>query len=278
MPELPEVTTISNQLKKEIVGKTIHSVSINPKYAVYPTNSFFVENVSGSKILNVTRIGKVIIIKLEKNKRPFYITIHLAMTGRLRFYAKKENAAQEGLVALLFDDKSSLIFTDQRRFGYVKLINGKEFLELKKKFGPEPFEISLEEFEKNIKSIKTNVKNALLNQHILAGVGNIYANDALFMAGINPKSKTTDLSTSQCKKLLHSLQEILREAIEHKGATLEDLMYLDIYGNPGTHQKYFRVYGKKNRSCILCKTKIEFLTLNGRGIFFCPNCQPNPKT
>ena len=276
MPELPEVTTITNQLKKELVEKVFSNVFVNLNYKTYPSNEGFIKDVAGSKVLDVYRIAKVIIIKIAKDEKESYITIHLAMTGGLRYFSseKKHLGGDSVLVKFEFEDDSILTFTDQRRFGYVKLLDEREFLTLTQKYASDPFEINLKSFEKNIKSKRTNIKNALLNQSLISGIGNIYANDALFMAKIHPETKTVILTIAQLNSLLTALKTILKEGINHKGSTLSDLMYTDIYGGYGEHQKYFRVYGKNGSPCAICTTNIEFKILNGRGTYYCLKCQP----
>ncbi|MBU1017322.1 bifunctional DNA-formamidopyrimidine glycosylase/DNA-(apurinic or apyrimidinic site) lyase [Patescibacteria group bacterium] len=268
MPELPEVTTITNQLKKEVVGKKISSVFINQNYKVYPSNEEFIKDVLGSKVRDVFRIAKVIVIEIKKGDEEKYIAIHLAMTGRLQL--AKDSPY---LVKCEFEDKSKIVFADQRRFGYVKLLDEVELAKLKNKYGPDPSEVTAIKFEKRIKSKNTNIKNALLDQQIIAGIGNIYANEALFMAKIHPKTRTNNITTQQYSHLLAEIKQVLSDAIKHKGSTLSDLMYSDIYGKYGEHQKYFKIYGKQNENCAVCKTRIEFIILNGRGTYFCPACQ-----
>jgi len=275
MPELPEVTTISNQLKKELTGKVISSVSVNVGYKVHPSNEEFLKWVTRSTIEDVGRIAKVIVIIVGKSDARRYISIHLAMTGRLRFWRSLPNQESpqtgDSLVEMRFEGGTSLVFTDVRRFGYVKLLNEGELKVLKAKYGPDPLSVDLKSFSKNIRSRRTNIKNALLDQSLISGIGNIYANDALFMAKIHPKVSTGDLTIQQFNNLLSSIRQILYEGIEHRGSTLGDLMYTDIYGFYGEHQNYFRIYGKS--FCSICKSKLEFMVLNSRGTYFCPVCQ-----
>lgn len=276
MPELPEVTTITNQLKKELTGKTVVSVFVNPGYNVYPSSEGVVENVSGAKVCDVFRVAKVIVIKIKKDLEEKYVAIHLAMTGRIKFLESKnvfQNISQDvsHLLVMNFDNKSQIVFTDQRRFGYVKLLSGVEFEELKNKYGPDSLEVNVTEFEKKVKSKNMNIKKALLDQELISGIGNIYANEALFISRIHPETKTRNLTTQQLNTLLIAIKQILKEGIKYKGSTLNDLMYTDIYGNYGEYQKHFKIYNK-NR-CLLCKTRIKFMSLNGRGTYFCPSCQ-----
>lgn len=161
-----------------------------------------------------------------------------------------------------------------RQFGKIKVLDEKSLSELRNKYGLDILEadITPDEFLRIIKSKNTNIKNALMDQKIISGVGNIYATDALFLSGINPKTRTKDMNLQKSEKLLNSLKEILREGIKNRGATLPDEMYVDIFGKPGNQQKYFKIYGKK--ICPKCGARVSFEKINGRGTYFCPVCQP----
>jgi len=273
MPELPEVTTIVNQLKKEIVGKKISSVFVNKTYKTTPAGESFENAIINSIIIGVDRVAKVIVVTLEKASSRKFLALHLAMTGLVRLY--KRDTFSKGLVVFCLDDGSRFVFTDQRRFGYVQLFEKMETLE--NKYGPDPFKITASDFAKIIKSKsaswRTNIKNALLDQRLIAGIGNIYVNEALFMAKIHPQTKTAAIATGQLAILLAAIKDVLARSITHRGSTLSDLTYTDIYGNYGEFQTHFKIYGRKGETCEDCKTKIEFIMLNGRGTYFCPVCQ-----
>ena len=240
---------------------------------MYPSTQVFISQIAGAKIEKVFRIAKVILFTLLKGSEIFYISVHLAMTGRL-YLKTKDSRGGKVLVQFNISGNQTLYFTDQRRFGFVKLISEVDVFNLQNKYGLDPFEATSEGFKNNLKSKNTNIKNALLDQSIIAGVGNIYANDALFMAKINPMARTNSITDLQYSYLYNSVRTILQEGIEHKGSTLDDFMYMDIYGNYGEHQNYFRVYGRNNLGCSVCNSKVEFVTLNGRGTFYCAKCQP----
>lgn len=277
MPELPEVETITKQLKKALEGKTILKANISYGYKTFPQENIFINTLKDCKIRTVSRVAKVIVIKLSKGglEEDVYLAFHLAMTGRLLYRNHMDKSDSHLRVLLEFDDGTELRFTDARMFGYCKVLNEKDLLTLKGRYGPTPFNTSLngKRFLELLKGSKTVVKKALLDQEIVSGIGNIYANDSLWVSQIHPETPTALLSLEQASKLLNALKEILREGILHKGSTLDDLMYVDIYGNAGEHQKYFRVYGKTNQACKRCKTKIKAIYITGRSTFFCPTCQ-----
>lgn len=294
MPELPEVTTITNQLKKEIAGSTVVDVT---SVGGYKTQPGLREKAIGQKVRSVRRVAKNIVIELSNFKSQIsnYVVIHLAMTGRLllRQVGQKEDPWTRLVFKLLSSKykgekyKSSgskeistrgereLRFCDSRMFGFVRLMSQDELEQYSSKYGPDALDEKLtpEVFLNQLKKKKTEVKRALLEQELIAGAGNIYVNDSLWMAGIHPQTKSTEVTSTQAKSLLQALQTILKESIEHRGSTLGDKMYIDVYGREGEHQKYFRVFGKGGEACPRCKSTIEFIEIGGRGSFYCPQCQ-----
>jgi formamidopyrimidine-DNA glycosylase len=284
MPELPEVTTISNQLKKEIKDFEVVGVRILGSYRTEPEISVFKKEVKGKEIDDVERVAKTIVIKLKSGSAPSYIVIHLAMTGRLLL--RNSDAKADPWTRLVFQlasDKEKLTkelrFCDSRMFGFVKLLSGEQLETHRKKYGPDALDpnLTVRKLLDNLQRKKTAVKRALLEQELIAGVGNIYANDSLWMAGIHPETLTSELTQVQAAVLLGSLREILEESIIHRGSTLGDKMYIDLYGKEGTHQNYFRVFGRDGQPCPRCREKIVFTEIGGRGTFYCPKCQVRGK-
>lgn len=273
MPELPEVQTIVTDLNKILLGFKITDVKVLSTFKIQPEPEEFTAEVKGKKIAGVQRVAKNIILEMENNK---YLLVHLAMTGQLRLSKTAESQNSSERVCFTLEKggkKIYLKYNDVRMFGKVALLATEEYRKLKEKYGPDPLDKTLtaENFLNRLKSRKTNIKNALLDQSIVAGVGNIYATDALFMAGIHPETSTKDLSDKDSHKLLESLREILEESIGHRGSTLKDEMYVDILGKKGTHQDYFRIYGKQ--ICPVCGGKIEYKKISGRGTYICNVCQ-----
>jgi len=273
VPELPEVHTIAADLKKQLEKSRVIDVTIENSYKTYPGNAAFIEGLKNAVIEKIGRVGKNIVIKIHTGS---YLTFHLAMTGRilLRTSNTTKDPWQRLEIALVRDRKTHYLrFCDMRMFGKASLLTGREAKALREKYGPDAVgdEISADEFLHSLKKKRTNIKNALLDQSILAGVGNIYANDALWLAKIHPATKTAVFTYKKVQTLLKCIQAILKEGILHRGSTLPDEAYVDIFGQPGKHQNYFRIYGKNN--CPECKTKVVFTKINGRGTYFCPNCQ-----
>jgi len=270
MPELPEVQTITTDLKKHVIGAKITDITFDENFPKFSKNK-----VAGTKIENVSRVAKNILIELSSGD---FIAIHLAMTGRMLLRKKdfpKDNW-QRVVFTLEKDGKEAeLRYCDMRMFGKVKLLSQEKMEKLIEKHGPEIIDenLSAEKFLERIKLKRTNVKNALLDQKLTSGLGNIYANDALWMAQIHPETKTKDLTIEDAILLLAAAKAILKEAIENRGSTLPDKMYVDIFGKSGNQQNFWRVYTQKK--CSRCGSKIEFRKLQGRGTYFCPTCQPN---
>jgi formamidopyrimidine-DNA glycosylase len=275
MPELPEAHTISTDLNNHIVGYKITGIKIASKYKVKPDNKVFAEQLSNKKISGVSRIGKNIVIELDSG----FLVFHLAMTGKLLIKSPKEKKGKwVRLVLKLENDEKEgniqfLVFEDMRMFGKVSLLTSVELAKLKEKYGPEPLKehLDAQKFLELIKSRNTNIKNLLLDQKTIAGMGNIYATDALFIAGIHPETRTDEMTLETAGKLLNAAREILQEGIQNRGSTLPDRMYLDIFGEEGNQQHFFRIYMKEN--CPNCKGKVEFKKISGRGTYFCPSCQ-----
>lgn len=275
MPELPEVHTIAKDLKDNIVGYTIKTCEISDGYIALPTNETFKNSILNKKVTDINRIAKNIIIYLNDNK---VIHFHLAMTGQILLKDTKEFSNKNWLrVLLTITNKYQtkyLAFNDMRMFGKIAILSKEQLGELRKKYGPEPIseDFTPEIFLKILKSKRTNIKNALLDQVLVSGLGNIYATDALFLAGIHPETKTHELSLAQIEKLHNTAAYILKEGIKNRGSTLPDKMYVDIFGRSGCQQNHFKIYLKKQ--CPTCNTKVEFKKINGRGTYFCPKCQP----
>jgi formamidopyrimidine-DNA glycosylase len=273
MPELPEVQTITTDLNKYLKGFTVEKVILSPWYRTNMESGLFLQAIEGTRVENVHRIAKNIVMGLENE---LYVAVHLAMTGQLLLI--KESAPihkwERARFILTKDGKTqTLRFNDMRMFGKLQLLNLAQYKELKNKYGPEPLEEALtpQTLLENLQSKKTNIKNALLDQKLVAGLGNIYATDALFMSKIHPETKTQHLTLEKAKTLLDNARLILKEGIQNRGSTLADKMYVDVLGREGNQQNFFRIYGKS--TCPTCKNKVEFKKLNGRGTYFCPQCQ-----
>jgi len=273
MPELPEVHTIVTDLNKHLIGFVIQSVKVKNNFKTNPKQNEFKKNLINKKINGITRISKNIVFELSDET---FLIFHLAMTGRL-LIRKPEHPSDDWeriVIALTRNGKAGqLRFCDMRMFGKAEVIKKDLIKDLKNKYGPDILEGSLspEEFLKALLTKKTNVKNALLDQSIVSGIGNIYVNDLLWMSKTHPLTQTGDIKIAKAKVLLSNAKEIIKEAILHRGSTLNDKMYVDAFGRYGSHQNFFRVYDQKN--CKNCGTKIKFKKINSRGTYYCPTCQ-----
>jgi len=271
MPELPETQTIAAILNKNLAGKNVLQVQISKDYKALPSTEIFIKAVTGKKIKSVKRVAKNILLELNNGVR---ILFHLAMTGRLLLWNEKVGSEKWVKIILHLDNGTKLTFSDMRMFGKAAVLSPKQTEELAARYGPEPLDKNTtpqQLFEK-IKSKRTNIKNALLDQVVISGLGNIYATDALFLAKINPLTKTSEIAPEDTSRLLDAIREVLEESIKFGGSTLSDKMYVDPSGKEGTYQEHFKIYSKKN--CPVCDGKVNFMKISGRGTYFCPACQP----
>lgn len=284
MPELPEVETICRDLAQQIINKKITKITIKKSRLVKNPDNFFIENLLGNKIVKVDRIGKLIIFVL-KNK--LYLLIHLKMTGQL-IYMKRNNLIVGGhsfssdkmdypnkytYIIIEFIDGSNLYFNDMRTFGYMQIVNEKELLLIKKKFGIEPLtkNLTITNWEKLFQNRKSNLKSLLLNQRLIAGIGNIYADEICFAAKIRPMRKVSELSDQEIKKLFIQTKKVIKRAVIKRGTTFNN--YVDTFGRQGNFLKYLKVYGRGQHQCKRCGHKIKKIKLAGRGTHFCSHCQ-----
>jgi len=274
MPELPEVQTVVNDLNKYLVGYKISKVFIYPKYKkINPASLRFKKLLSGKIVGGVKRVSKNIIVKLNSGS---FLLIHLGMGGRIFLLSPNSPNDKWTRVSFILTkgrDKKKLLFSDTRMFGKVAFISKKELELLKNKYGPDPTQLDLtsKDFHQIIQNKKTIIKNVLMNQEIISGLGNIYATDALFLSKIHPQTPANKINLALAKTLLDSVRKVLEEGIKNRGSTLTDKAYLDILGNEGSHQNHFKIYLKQ--TCPVCKTKVSYIKISGRGTYFCSNCQ-----
>jgi len=271
MPELPETHTIAALLNKGLKGKTISKVQVFKDYRALPSTEVFIKAVTGKKIESVKRVAKNILVELSNGT---HILFHLAMTGRLLLWDDLIGNERWVKVILHLDNGTKLTFSDMRMFGKAAILSPKQTGELAARYGPEPLDENTtpQQLFENLKTKRTNIKNALLNQEIISGLGNIYVTDALFLAGINPLIGTNEVTLETVTRLLDSIRSVLRESIKLGGSTLGDKMYVDPFGREGKYQEYFKIYSREK--CPVCGSKVSFIKISGRGTYFCPVCQP----
>jgi formamidopyrimidine-DNA glycosylase len=289
MPELPEVETIARGLAKRVTGDVIESVWLGSKPEPLKSPAKEIARVlEGSRIAGVRRVGKHIVFDLErvartpsiakgtakksagKSARPVQDekaqwVVHLGMTGRMLVMDPAEELAKHTHAVATLKSGRELRFVDPRRLGRLSVASGFE------PGGKEPLDISLEDFIPLFRGRKTPIKSALLNQKLLRGVGNIYADESLFRAGIRPKRKASSLRNDNLSRLHPAIQEVLREAIALGGSTVSD--YVDSDGEEGFFQLQHRVYGREGERCQVCKTPIKRVVIAGRSSHYCPKCQ-----
>jgi formamidopyrimidine-DNA glycosylase len=261
MPELPEVTTIVNDLNKELVGLAVVDVK---------ASSIAKDKLVGKRVKRVMRSGKMIVFDFSG----LFLLIHLKMTGRLIVKSVSAPPLRWERAQILFSRGKSLRFEDLRMFGYMKLVNKEELETALAKLGEDALTISEREFYQQISNRRVAIKKLLLDQKVLSGVGNIYASEALFEAKISPFKLGNELSRRESDNLLKGIKKVLKKGINARGATLSDDMYRDAYGKRGLYEKHVLVYGRAGKDCFnKCGSKVEREQLGGRGTFFCPKCQ-----
>lgn len=284
MPELPEVETIKLQLEKYIVGSKIQNIEVrNKKYEIDP------KHVINQKIIGVRRFAKQLSIDLDNN---YSIMIHVKMTGQLIYEGKKLQKSKTQKMSpkvtgglggkhthVIFHlDDGDLYYNDVRQFGWIKIIKKEELTN--NKFAPEPFgfaqgkppKLTLEYFSNLLSKSKRNIKVLLMDQTKIGGIGNIYANDALWLSKISPKCASNSLTNQESKLLYEAIHTVLKAGLKYGGSSESSFVTPD--GGEGEYQNHTLVYGHQGEICSNCKKdKIQKFFLGGRGTYWCPTCQ-----
>jgi len=270
MPELPEVETIRRDLEKLIVGRKILDIKTNSPKQVQPSLTAVKKAIVGTTIKKIQRRAKILQIFFSNGK---IIIIHLKLTGRLLVRKKGDRVDDWQHITISLDKGKELRFADSRKFGWFRLLKDeKELKKVLSDFGPEPFDdLTLPVFQKILGSTSRPVKIVLMDQQRISGIGNIYANEALFLAGIDPRRPADKISKEEGKKVYDSLEKVLKAGIKYRGAS--DQYYLDALGHKGSYQEHFLVYGRQGKKCFHCSEIIKRISLGGRGTFYCPQCQ-----
>jgi formamidopyrimidine-DNA glycosylase len=300
MPELPEVETIARGLARRVTGDVIESVWLGQKKEPLKSSASEIASVlEHSQISSVRRMGKHIVFDLARSSngsahghprrksattsgKPSAVAdrsvrstqettsqwiVHLGMTGRLQVCEPEAEIAKHTHAILKLTSGRELRFVDPRRFGRLSVAADGGFDAV----GVEPLDVDLERFVSLFRGRKTPIKSALLNQKLLRGVGNIYADESLYRAGIRPRRKAASITREQLGKLFVSVKEVLREAIKLGGSSISD--YVDADGEEGFFQLKHRVYGREGEPCLTCKKLIKRVVIAGRSSHFCPKCQ-----
>jgi formamidopyrimidine-DNA glycosylase len=280
MPELPEVETVARGLQREIAGRRILSVTLG-KTDFIDDPGMLEKELPGRTIRQVERYGKFLLLRLGASDASGgtgmenALLVHLGMTGMLMPKPVSEPHAKHTHVVMLLDDGRELRYIDARRFGRMAYLAGEILQGELQRFGADPLEAGLEEFARRIGERRVRIKALLLDQSVIRGVGNIYADESLWKAKIHPAQSGARLKPQQTKKLYGMLQEILRKAIVLRGSSISD--FLDVEGMPGEYQQHHRVYGREGQPCLRCKTRIRRMIVAGRSSYFCPECQRAPR-
>ncbi len=280
MPELPEVETVRRGIEKTICGKAIYSAEIRRHDLRIKVPNDFAGRVRGKFIKALVRRGKYIIFEFA-NESDEVAILHLGMSGRVHIYSPDESSSYEPRkhdhIILNMEGGGRLVYEDPRRFGMFYLHKGGDWEESLpfSAMGPEPLEGSWDGavLFNAIKGKKASIKSLLLDQRVVAGLGNIYVCEVLHQVGINPKQRGNELAKAKCRVLVGAIKEVLLRAIEAGGSTLRDYQKTD--GSLGYFQHSFFVYGREGRVCIKkeCEDIIKRITQSGRSTFYCPTCQ-----
>ena len=286
MPELPEIEIVKRSLFKMINKAKIIDIKINNKNLRYKIPNTFSKHLIGEKILRISRRSKYLIFHFEKK----LLLAHLGMSGKLllmrscdntifktSFYYDLNILHNHNHIYFILNNGLVLIYNDVRRFGFFKLYNTTQLNKIifLKKLGPEPFskKFGIKYFEKFVQNRKKNIKNLLMDQTFVSGLGNIYTNEALFMSKIKPLRICKSLNKNEMKNLIFNIKKILKFSISKGGSSIRD--FKNTLGKSGNFQQFFHVYGQKNKNCsrISCKGKIKKITISNRSSFYCNRCQ-----
>ncbi len=285
MPELPEVETVRLQLLHKVRGKTIRKIKVfHPKSV--DNDASFAKKIVGNSISHIDRIGKLLIFSFTDQKNLFLLA-HLKMTGQF-FYADASGVVGGGhsmsetdlklphkhtRVAFHFTDSSALYFNDMRLFGYTKIATLEQVELAKAKFGQEPIskDFDIDTFVSLIQKRNTTVKAVLLDQKFVAGLGNIYVDEALFLAKVRPTRKASTLTKTEARAIANASVSVLKKSISVGGTTFQH--FKDTGGENGNFTDYLQVFGKQKTPCGVCGTEILKIRVAGRGTHYCPTCQ-----
>ena len=284
MPELPEVETVRTDLVKNLKGKKILDVEVKVAKMASPRPPLFEKKVIGQKILDISRRGKLLIFKLPN----IYMLAHLKMTGQFVFLPKKGklvfgghtiaglNETPNKYTHFVFTMENGILyFNDLRKFGYFKLVSPKELNEILKNYGIDPLakEFTIKTFQEILlKKPNAKIKQILMDQKLIAGIGNIYADEICFYAKVLPERQAKSLADEEIKLLFSGIKKILQKAVEERGTSVNT--YVDGNGKKGNYAKFLKVYQQEGKKCLRCKKGIiKRMKMGGRSTHFCTECQ-----
>ncbi|MBI2590867.1 MAG: DNA-formamidopyrimidine glycosylase [Candidatus Blackburnbacteria bacterium] len=274
MPELPEVETIRRGFEEYVMGKKVEKVEVRLPKIIYQGN---VGDLVNRVVIRARRFGKVLVLDLSNG---LSLLAHIKLTGQFVFRKARE-VSKIGLlpnrwtrIIFYFTDGSKLFYNDIRQFGWMRIIptNKVELFKFISELGPEPFStLTLKKFGDILQNRSTKIKQVLLDQTKISGIGNIYANDALFLAGINPTRPAKSLGLREQSKLYEAILAVLKRGLKYGGAS--ENTYVNILGEQGEYQNHFLAYGRAGKPCKKCRTLIKRISIGGRGTYYCTACQ-----
>ncbi|MHB8652921.1 MAG: bifunctional DNA-formamidopyrimidine glycosylase/DNA-(apurinic or apyrimidinic site) lyase [Terriglobia bacterium] len=281
MPELPEVETVLRGLKKRVIGRRLGAAQVSHPQIIVGSPEKFIREVSGRQILSAQRKGKAIALELgpeiaQGDAGQRYLLVRLGMTGQLTVNAIAEPVEPHTHLRMALEDGGEeLRYVDARRFGRLRCLARHELDAVFGGLGPDAREISDEQFQKALRARRVPLKSWLMNQQMLAGVGNIYADEALYLARLHPLTQAGGISKRDAHRLLRAVKRVLERAVALQGTSFRD--YIDIEGRPGNFLPQLRVYQRTGKRCRRCRQPIERVVISGRSSHFCPKCQSRPR-
>ena len=272
LPELPEVETVKETLKRKVLNQRINSVDILwPGIIAYPTVEEFKENIKNQKINDITRRGKWLIFELDN----YILMSHLRMEGKYFFKTKNDELKKHEHVIFNLDKSKQLRYHDTRKFGKMHLIKKEDFnnYEVIQELGLEPWDerLNIKYLKDKYKNKRLPIKTVILDQSIITGIGNIYADEILFLSGINPLTKANKLKDKELENIIHNTKITLEKAISEGGTTIRS--YTSDEGVSGKFQNNLYVHQREKEKCLNCGSEIIKIKVGGRGTYYCPNCQ-----
>ncbi len=273
MPELPEVETVVRELRRHLPGAVITRAVVTAR-DMYRRDSADVSLLRGARVAAVERLGKAIVVRCDSERGAVDLAVHLGMTGRLLWTPRARDAALPHLHARWgLSGGAELRLVDPRRFGYV-MVGTPQSVRASLAVGPDALAIGADELAAALRSRRAPVKSLLLDQRIVAGLGNIYVDESLFLARVHPLTRG-DRAASRAREILAAARRVLAGAIEARGTTLRDYRRPD--GSTGEFQVKLRVYGREGERCVRCGARIRRIEVGQRGTHFCPRCQRAPR-
>ena len=288
MPELPEVEVVKRSLESKIINSIIKKVQINDHKLRYKVKREIVKKLTGKKIKKIKRRSKFLIFEINKT---YLMLVHLGMTGKFfledrnkkkfktsfYYFLDYQKDQKHNRVIFFLSKNRKLIYNDVRKFGFIKLYKLSDYIRIShlKNLGPEPLEKkwNFKYFKNYIVNKKRNIKNILMDQRFVSGLGNIYVNEILFLSGVRPCSEVKELKDFKIKKIIKNSKMILKKSIKLGGSTIKD--FSSENGKKGVFQEHLKIYGRKGKKCsnVDCNTNIVRIVISNRATFFCKKCQ-----